>query len=348
MRPVSRALLALSLVIPGVGPAENRDSPLTSCATCHEEQSSSQPQTPMARAMWRPETDPAFQKKAAFTFSRDGYQWRVERHGASVTYAVSHGKETAVLPVHWIFGDSTQTYVLEVDHRFYESRVSYFAPIDGLDITPGDETDRLLNLGEAIGRELHPRELQACFGCHSTGAVVDGELEIASSSPGLQCVHCHTGVEQHQYDIARGKLASIPPKLGHMATEDVSDFCGQCHRTWGEVVRRRAFGLADVRFQPYRLAKSRCYDGSDPRISCIACHDPHVDVITNDATYESKCLACHAATANGGAARAKTCPVSPTTGCIGCHMPKTNLPPTHRAWTDHYIRVVKAGEAFPE
>ena len=343
MRSPGRTLFVLHAVACFAAAGQNS---APTCATCHEKEFRSQPQTPMARAMWKPATDPAFQKQSSFSLARGGYTWRVERHGSDVSYTVSDGTRSVTLPVHWIFGDAIQTYVLEHEGSYYESRVSYFSTTNGLDITPGDEKDRLPNITEAIGRDLHPRELQACFGCHSTGAIVDDQLRMTSSTPGLQCVHCHSGVEQHQRDIVQGKLDSVPPKLGRLAAEDISSFCGQCHRTWGEVVRRRAFGLADVRFQPYRLAKSRCYDGSDARISCIACHDPHNDVVRNDAAYEAKCLACHGQTANDKTP-AKSCPKA-TSGCIGCHMPKTELPPTHRTWTDHFIRVVKPGEPYPE
>ena len=33
-------------------------------------------------------------------------------------------------------------------------------------------------------------------------------------------------------------------------------------------------GVANVRFQPYRLISSKCYDAEDSRIRCTACHDP--------------------------------------------------------------------------
>jgi hypothetical protein len=148
--------------------------------------------------------------------------------------------------------------------------------------------------------------------------------------------------------IVRGQLGSVPPKLGRMSTEDISNFCGQCHRSWAEVVRGHMFGKTDVRFQPYRLAKSKCYDGSDPRISCLTCHDPHNNLITTDAFYEAKCLACHPSSAkSSGKPLAKACPVS-RSGCIGCHMPKTPQPGGPRILTDHFIRVVRPGAPYPE
>jgi len=342
MRSLSLAFLAVAVF------ASDLPSPAVTCATCHEKECRSQPQTPMAHAMVAPSTDPVFQKHPSLTFAWGPYTWQVARQGANVTYTVTEGASSITVPVRWIFGEDTQTYVLDYNGHSYESRVSYFPELDKLDITPGDETDHLNSILEALGREVFRRERQACFECHSTGAVVDGDLQPAHSTPGLQCVHCHRGADQHLRDVVSGKLESVPPKLGRMTAEDISNFCGQCHRTFGEVVRRQAYGLANARFQPYRLARSKCYDGSDPRISCLACHDPHQNVVThNDASYETKCLACHSTAAARGKPTAKVCQVAKS-GCIGCHMPKVNLPPTHRDWTDHFIRVVKAGAQYPE
>jgi hypothetical protein len=48
-----------------------------------------------------------------------------------------------------------------------------------------------------------------------------------------------------------------------------------------------------VRFQPHRLANSKCYDANDSRIRSTACHDPHGELETNLASYEPNCAACH-------------------------------------------------------
>ena len=107
-------------------------------------------------------------------------------------------------------------------------------------------------------------------------------------------------------------------------------------------------GSAFVRFQPYRLEKSRCFIGSDPRISCLACHDPHQPANHQIAYDDAKCLACHSEgkPASAGAA-AKTCPVAKQ-NCTSCHMPKVELAGGHAAFTDHFIRIVKPGESYPD
>jgi hypothetical protein len=322
----------------------NPAPPAVTCATCHEKEGRSQPQTPMAHAMLAPETDPLFQKHPALTFTQGAYTWRVERRGTDITYTVTNGTDSLALPVHWIFGEDAQTFVLEYNNHFYESRLSYYPEIDKLGFTVGDHA-HLATVVDAMGRELPEHETQTCFECHSTGAVVDDRLQPASATLGVQCVHCHRGADRHLADIVAGKLDSVPPKLGRMATEDISNFCGQCHRSWGDVVRGHMFGPTDVRFHAYRLTKSKCYDGSDKRISCLACHDPHRNLVTSDAAYEAKCLACHARA--GAKPLAKPCPVA-NSGCIGCHMPKTPQPGGPRVLTDHFIRVVRPGAPYPE
>ena len=101
-------------------------------------------------------------------------------------------------------------------------------------------------------------------------------------------------------------------------------------------------GIANIRFQPYRLAGSKCYDVDDARINCLACHDPHREVNANLLDYDAKCSACH----GGGKAGAKTCPVAKQ-GCVTCHMPKLELPGAHFKFTDHRIRIVKPHQPFP-
>jgi hypothetical protein len=148
----------------------------------------------------------------------------------------------------------------------------------------------------------------------------------------------------------QGDANSIPPRLTKLSAEDTSNFCGQCHRSWETVVRNHWRGQADVRFQPYRLANSKCFDGADSRISCVACHDPHKKLVRGDpAEYDSKCLACHAPllpTSAPGETRGKVCPVAKS-NCVSCHMPKVALPNGLMHFSDHEIRIVKAGEPYP-
>lgn len=324
------------------------------CANCHAKQAATQPTTSMGRALLPPANDPLFQKHSKLTTQKGSFTYSIEMRDGALTYSVTNGAETVSAPVHWIFGAGSQTFVLERNGRFFESLVSYYKGIEGLDTTIGDQNLQPKTVDEAFGRPLAPTEITLCFGCHSSDAVHDHKLNLARVTPGLTCAHCHSGAEDHLQAISTGKLTSLPPKLKQSSPEEISAFCGQCHRTWETVVRNGWLGTVNVRFQPYRLENSKCFDGIDRRLSCIVCHDPHKEVVRESAAYDGRCQACHSADAkvspgmtalHPGVTTMKTCPVS-TKNCAGCHMPKIPLGGAHELFTDHDIRVVH-GDAYP-
>ncbi|HEX4005231.1 MAG TPA: hypothetical protein VHX60_03585 [Acidobacteriaceae bacterium] len=283
----------------------------------------------------------------ALTYRMGAYSWTVATRNGQSTYSVTDGVNTLTLPIHWAFGAGAQTWVFEQNGKFYESIVSFYPTENALGITTGDESLTPHTLEEAMGRELTNFDTKLCFGCHATNAVTAHQLTLNALHPGVTCAHCHQGALDHAADAALGDFSSAPPRLKDLSSESISNFCGQCHRTWETVVRNDWRGISDVRFQPYRLANSRCFNGTDPRINCVACHDPHKDLVRDDAFYDTKCLACHAPAAKPvGEVHAKACPVSPSK-CVSCHMPKTTLPGGHLHFTDHQIRIVKADAPFP-
>ena len=260
--------------------------------------------------------------------------WSYETDGAS--YSAGNGKDTLTVSLQWSFGQGSagKTWLYRRGGAWYESMVSYFSALNGLDTTMGDQSIAPRNPGEAAGRLLPASEAMKCFDCHATGVVKTPELDLSKMAPGVQCERCHGPAEGH---LNGSRMRSLRP----LSTEETSDFCGECHRTWSQVSINGPRGVQNVRFQPYRLALSRCYDTVDKRIACTACHDPHRDLDTRPASYDAKCLACHATAAR------EHCPVSKQ-NCITCHMPETELPGAHRKFTDHRIRIVKAGESYPD
>ena len=136
------------------------------------------------------------------------------------------------------------------------------------------------------------------------------------------------------------------------------DFCALCFRGNDEFGLLKTHELNNVRFQPYRMFHSKCYS-DDKRISCTACHDPHEPIQQDTAFYDSKCAACHApkgktppaarlkaAPPAAAQATAPPCKVA-TKDCVSCHMPKIGPPAAHFKFTDHFIRVVRQNEAYP-
>jgi hypothetical protein len=304
----------------------------------------------MAHALQLPGADPTLKANPKLSVKKGDYLYTIETKGDTSTYSVTNGTQTITLPIRWSFGEGSQTWVFEREGQWYEGLVSYYPALGGLDTTIGDGALTPQTLDEAVGRKLLPGEIRDCFGCHASEVVRQGELHLDSLQPGVTCEHCHTGSTAHLLNTLQGELDTPPPKLGKLSSEEISSFCGQCHRTWEAVVRNRWRGAIDVRFQPYRLANSKCFDGTDPRISCLACHDPHQNVVRQDDTYDSKCLACHASSAQPKTIQAnatgKSCPVA-NSKCVSCHMPKISLPGGHVSFTDHEIRIVKENEAFP-
>ncbi|MBV9301186.1 MAG: hypothetical protein JOY62_10310 [Acidobacteriaceae bacterium] len=316
------------------------------CAMCHPAQAKPQPGTSMAHATETVAECGVLRSHPLLAFRSGGYSYKIERKGDESIYTVTQGTDTLSISLKYAvgLGSAGQTYVFEKDGALYESLVSYFRAIDSLDVTLGDQNIRPTSLLEAAGRQLGTREATLCLNCHASNALVDSKLSLATLVPGVQCERCHGDTRNHLEGLRKGDATLFAMKdLRGMSAEDAAHYCGQCHRTWEQIASNGPRGTANVRFQPYRLTNSRCFDADDKRISCLACHDPHQEVDRISQHYDSKCIACH----GGGKPAAKACPVS-ASNCASCHMPKTELVGGHHKFTDHEIRVVRQGAPYPD
>ncbi|MGH9449243.1 MAG: multiheme c-type cytochrome [Terriglobia bacterium] len=323
------------------------------CAQCHLPEARFQEQTAMAHALEPVAECRILHAHPDLTRRIGRYTYHIVTQGSQSIYSVTDGVSTFSAPILYAFGQGQagQTYVYQYNGAYYESRASFFNDTQSLDLTLGYSGSRPNNVEEAAGRHTSVDETRDCFSCHSTAALWDGKLQVRRLMPGVTCEGCHGPGAAHVEAIKKGGFKS--PKIfnpGRLSTQDLSDFCGSCHRSWQQVEMMNLQGIQDVRFQPYRLENSRCFDATDARISCLACHDPHHEVRTDAAYYDSKCLACHR---NRGTSvklsagkTAPACPVSQK-NCVTCHMPKYELPGAHFKFTDHYIRVVHAGTPYP-
>lgn len=324
--------------------AQTRLAGSQSCANCHRPEYNSQIHTSMAHAMEPVAACDILTQHALLTFRSGAYSYRIERQGQQSLYTVTDGHDTVTIALEYAFGmgNAGQTYTFERNGNMYESRVSFYSALNGLDLTMGHANHAPTNLEEAAGRRMGPREVQDCFGCHTTSATHLDPPHPELLTPGVTCEHCHTSAAAHVEGFQRGQPVAMK-KLSTLITEELSDFCGQCHRTWAQIAATGPHDINNVRFQPYRLANSKCYDPTDRRIACTACHNVHQEVVDSVSFYDGACLACHA---SGGKAGAKHCPVG-TANCVSCHMPKLELPGAHYRFTDHEIRVVKANAPYP-
>ena len=316
------------------------------CGSCHADKVRAIAPSGMANALETIAECRILRDHPKLRFQEGKYSYEIERDGDKSVYRVTDGEKTISVQLAWAFGlgSAGQTYVFERDGQWYESRVSYFNAVQRLDLTLGAQNIHPKNLNEAAGRPMDRTSARECFDCHSTGAVHENTLQVSGLTPGLQCENCHGPAAQHAQAMKRGDTRSAAMrKLSAMSTEEMSDFCGRCHRTWAQIAAAGPQGVLNVRFQPYRLTNSRCYSATDERIRCVACHDPHRELVREAAYYDAKCLACHGRAA---AKPLKACPVA-AKDCVTCHMPKIELPGSHNLFSDHQIRIVRKHEPYP-
>ncbi|PYV92851.1 MAG: hypothetical protein DMG90_03550 [Acidobacteria bacterium] len=336
-------------------PARGEYAGNAACAQCHAALVQSQQQHSMARAAM-PGRDSEFLKNhvgAPFNVGANRYEISKDNSG-DFRFAATDGSGTASGPITWAFGIGKvgQSYISEAEGEFRELRFSYFRSLNGFDLTPNQSLMKASSLNRAAGRIVSPEEIARCFGCHSTASTVAGKFDPAHAIPGLACEGCHGPAAKHVSALLAGDVSGLHQVFNprRLSPAGQVDFCGACHTTWWDVTLHQAVGFANVRFQPYRLERSRCWGKGDGRLTCTACHDPHKPLVREAASYDSACLSCHVA---GAAVKSDTthigsaCPKA-VSNCVTCHMPKYLVEDMHFEYTDHQIRIVRPGEGFPD
>lgn len=323
------------------------------CADCHPKEAT-QLTTPMAHALEVAPDCKIVTARGKLTFRNGPYTYEIARQGQSVNYTVSDGTKSITKPILYCFGQGHvgQTYLFRHNEMLYETRVSFFQKLRGLDFTIGHQPSVPASLEAALGRAIGGSEPRECFGCHTTGAVNGLELNLDRLTPGVGCEACHGPGEKHLIAMKEKKFEE--PQIfnpGGLGGHELSQsFCGTCHTSFETTMLMPGqSSINNIRFQPYRMFNSRGHNSNDPRIGCLACHNPHEKLQKDPAYYDSKCLACHV-TKPGDAKtdrrNASACPVS-TKKCTTCHMPKVELPTMHAEFTDHWIRIAKPGDPVP-
>jgi hypothetical protein len=360
---------------PTVAPSGAAYAGDNACGTCHPAEAATQRETLMAKALRWPVASEVLGQNQRLAFRKGRYLYEVRREGDSEVYSVSDGQRTIVVPilaaVGYGLGAVGQTFLLQYQGFLFESEVTYYDAIRGLDITPGHQGTTPAFLEGALGIRLPWRDQKSCFGCHATAAVTETELQLNRMLPGIHCEGCHGAGAAHIEAVKSGRTDDLQIfNPGSLRPSDLNDFCGSCHRTALAEKLLGVRGVQNVRFQGYRLARSRCYS-DDARITCTSCHNPHEPVVRTASSYDSKCLACHAATRSKGTAEglsgrtlaasrkstserrvpsespASACPVAKA-NCTSCHMPKIEVPGIHFKFSDHWIRIVKDASTYPE
>ena len=249
-------------------------------------------------------------------------------------------------------GDRGLTFVGRDDNgQARELRLSYFRNETRLfwDVTSGHPLHPS-DLTEYLGQTLTADEFRRCFLCHVTNqratALASGP---EAADRGIGCENCTdravTTCRQSPPSFPTCRLLAPPwRRVGRRQT-----MCPVPQPTRQDCfVRRPRFrplsgnnaDLEPVLYQKRRRARlrdlprptSKCHYITRPlRVEVLSCHsgDDHRNV-----TFENRKRKPLAETAVP-----TKCPVNPTAGCIGCHMPAVKNVVPHSIFTDHFIRV---------
>jgi hypothetical protein len=329
-----------------------------SCAQCHTEGTQS---TSMARAASIGSEDSFLKQTGPLTLQSEKFKYQVKASASAIDYSVSGNGHVLSQKLAWVIGagDYGRTFLYQADDHWQQSEVSFYTRPASLDVTTGLGQSTGTSLLAALGQPLSSQEAKSCFGCHTVHATTSAGLEPLHAEPGVGCEACHGPARVHVDRMAEqgigakagdAEQAAIfdPAKL---SPEDSIDFCGSCHRSSADAKLSvtQDFRLSVIRFQPYRLEESKCWRATkDERLTCVACHNPHKPLDRDPVSYDRQCLKCHAGSTSSPVPlhAGLVCPKAKS-NCVTCHMPRIAVPSMHGEFSDHDIRIARAGEQIP-
>ena len=323
------------------------------CAHCHRAIFDKQNGTDMALAAVRPADSRILRQHPALSTEQGPYTYSITSDGGHVLFSVRDAHGRIEEPVVLIIGAGTlhENYLYERSGKLYQAPVSYYSTVGKLVFT-GSTGQAPATLEAALGAPLTDERVRQCIGCHTTAAGLGDSVDLEHLTLGVHCEACHGPGAQHVAAMRAGKLQDtlIIAPARFNSDQEVA-FCGTCHHGVPEVTRGELRGIRTVLSQPYRLIQSRCWNSADARSRCTFCHAAHRPTVRGEtASYDSKCLSCHVASAGaplGGKQLGKACPVAKR-DCSSCHMPTIKVPGSESAFVDHRIRIVRAGAPYPE
>jgi Tetratricopeptide repeat len=281
--------------------------------------------------------------------------------------------------IEWIIGAGENGLggLVRNGEYLFQAPLSFYSKAQRWELSPGYE---LGNSG--FNRPILP----GCIACHSgrPNTSAEGNGHFASppfSELAIGCENCHgpglahvLGAQMAQNTYEGHDSSIVNPAL--LTPALANNICISCHQTGDVRVLKPGKGFQS--FRPgaaldetmsillvppkresppqqdllehyYSMTLSKCYRGSGERLTCISCHDPHVEPSEEEAPayFRKKCLACH---------NEKSCSLplqvreqqQPPDGCAGCHMKKRDVREiSHSSITNRRI-LARPDEPFPE
>jgi len=357
------------------------------CAPCHKEIYATYLQTAMGRSMsqvsqeWLRNKNPS----ASVQDKKSQLQFEVYVEGGKL-YQTEHlagpdGQEAFrnTHELEWILGAGENGFgglVRRGDYLF-QAPLSFYSKPGHWELSPGYEIEN-----PGFSRPILP----ACISCHSgrPNVIPDGNGRFGNPpffELAIGCENCHGPglahvlARQTEPDPYTGRDPSIinPASLTPRMADNI---CMSCHQTGDARIlkpgknggdfrpgnplddtvsilmvppKRESPPQADLLEHYYSMTLSKCYRASGERMSCISCHDPHLEPRHEDAPeyFRKKCLTCHTE---------KSCRLllqvrqhqKPADDCAGCHMKKRDVREiSHSSITNHRI-LVRPDQPFPD
>lgn len=272
-------------------------------------------------------------------------------------------------------GQHTNSHIREINGYLYQIPVTWYAQDGRWDLAPGFDDESSHRFNRAIELE--------CMACHNaTPTFVEGSLNRFAEVPhGIDCERCHGPGSVHVEEKLNGQIVDTAKAIDYSIVNPAKlsldlqyDVCRRCHMQAISVYKegkspldfRPGMKLSDVtdvfwpRFtdstrqflmasHPDRLQMSACFQATREEASpfepmtCVTCHDPHVDVTSiPDERFTAQCQSCHTTDHAPVCAEESVVMDSPDANCVQCHMPTSGtMDIPHVRVTDHNIRVVE-------
>lgn len=316
-----------------------------SCATCHPSETNSYTHTAHFLSS-QPASDQSI--KGGFTKGNNSFSYAIDKtvfleKQKDSFYQVYYHNNKKVVQRRFdiVVGSGTkgQTYLSWIDDHLIELPVSYFTQVEQWANSPGYPLSPII-----FNRPVTAR----CLECHSTFAQtinynpdVPPVFDSTKMMLTVGCEKCHGPAAKHvAYHTTHAndtvaKFIVNPSKLSKQLALDV---CAVCHS--GRLEEKKpsfqfiagdslsAFfqisdaakkaGMMDVHGNQFGvLSASKCFRLSKT-MTCVTCHNPHVNERGNTVVFSQRCMSCHAEQHKAIEGVSKDLIAN---NCIDCHMP---------------------------